>query len=89
MGRPYREVRLSGSSMIREFSGDASTDELEWHMDRRNRMVTVIRGTGWKLQLETGLPIVMREGTTYSIPKESWHRVIRGNGPLRILIQED
>jgi quercetin dioxygenase-like cupin family protein len=89
MSRPYNEQRLSDDRMLREFSGDVSPDELEWHMDRRSRSVTVLAGDGWKLQLESGLPFSMVKGETYVIPRESWHRVIKGSGNLRILIRED
>lgn len=88
MGKPYREIKLSGDSMLREFKEDVSSEELEWHMDRRDRRVTVIEGTGWRLQLESGLPFPMLPGETYSIPRESWHRVIKGRGNLRVLIRE-
>lgn len=74
--------------MVREFSDDVSKEELEWHMDRRDRRITVIEGDGWKLQLESGLPFTLVEGSVYSIPRASWHRIIKGNGALRILIDE-
>jgi len=89
MGRPYKEIMISESSMVREFSCDVPTEELEWHMDRRNREVTVLEGAGWRLQLESGLPFEMLPGHTYGIPRESWHRVIRGQGTLRVLIIEN
>jgi quercetin dioxygenase-like cupin family protein len=88
MGRPYREVRLSDSSMIREFSRDVPIHELEWHMDRRDRVVEVIEGRGWKLQLQEGLPFELTPGRSYMIPRESWHRVLRGSGRLIILLRE-
>lgn len=88
MGHPYRETRLSKDSMIREFSWDVSTDELEWHMDRRDREVEVVTGRGWRLQLQEGLPFDMVPGCRYKIPKNSWHRVLRGDETLRILIHE-
>lgn len=88
MGRPYREVRISESSMLREFSRDVPAAELEWHMDHRDRKVTVVHDGGWLLQLQEGLPFRLLPGHTYVIPRESWHRVIRGQGDLRILIEE-
>lgn len=88
MGRPYRETRISESSILREFSSNVPDEELEWHMDRRDRVVTVIKGGGWKLQLESGLPFELVEGRSYSIPRESWHRVLRGGADLRIFIDE-
>jgi len=74
--------------MIREFRDSTPTEELEWHMDRRDRQVTVVEGAGWKLQLENGLPFPMIAGSTYTIPKESWHRLVKGHGNLKVLIRE-
>lgn len=88
MGRPYREIRISESSILREFRCDVPNEELEWHMDRRDRVVTVIKGDDWKLQLESGLPFDLIEGRSYTIPRESWHRVHRGSSDLRIFIDE-
>jgi hypothetical protein len=48
-----------------------------------------MEGEGWKLQLESGLPFVMVPGRTYEIPMRSWHRVIKGKGDLRIVIDEN
>lgn len=87
--RPYREKRFSGNRILREFSENVPVDDLEWHMDRKNRRVTVVEGTDWKLQLESGLPFTIQPGGTYFIPKESWHRLLRGSGKLRIIIVEE
>jgi hypothetical protein len=85
---PYREKRLADGRILREFSQDVGSHELEWHMDRNDREVVVVEGHGWKLQLESGLPFDLAPGGTYSIPRESWHRVVKGSSPLRILINE-
>jgi hypothetical protein len=85
---PYRERKLTDGRILREFSQDVSNHELEWHMDRNDREVVVVEGRGWKLQLESGLPFDLTPGETYSIPRESWHRVVKGSSPLRILINE-
>jgi quercetin dioxygenase-like cupin family protein len=89
MSRPYRESVIKNGTMIREFNHDGPSEELEWHMDRRTRHVTVVEGDGWKLQLESGLPFVMVPGRTYEIPMRSWHRVIKGEGNLRIIVDEN
>ena len=88
MSRPYRELTLHGGRILWEFSHDTRSEELEWHMDRRDRRVTVIEDGGWKLQLESGLPFLLVRGETYDIPRESWHRVIRGHSDLKIVIDE-
>lgn len=86
---PYVERRLSGGSILREFSRDVQSSELEWHMDRQDRRITVLEGNGWKLQLEQGLPLDLVGGKTYLIPHESWHRVIKGTSALKIIIEEN
>ena len=85
---PYLEKRLADGRILRDFSQNVSNHELEWHMDRNDREISVVRGHGWKLQLEHGLPFDLAAGETYSIPRESWHRVVKGSSPLRILISE-
>ena len=87
--RPYLERRLDENTMIREFSRDVPSDELEWHMDKRSRTVSVISGEGWKLQLESGLPFHMKAGSQYKIPRESWHRILKGSDDLVLMIQEE
>ncbi len=85
---PYSQVRASNGTMVRYFSSSLTSDELEWHMDRQDRHVRVLEGSDWKLQLENGLPLSMNVGETYFIPKNSWHRVIKGSGNLMIEIKE-
>ena len=87
--RPYLERRLNENTMIREFRGDVPSEELEWHMDRRDRTVSVLSGAGWKLQLESGLPFHMKPGSQYKIPRESWHRILKGSDNLVIMIREE
>jgi len=86
--QPYTQSKISEDLILREFSKSISSEELEWHMDRRDRRIKVIEGSGWKLQLESGLPFEMKVGEEYSIPKESWHRVLKGTENLKILISE-
>jgi len=81
-------MKISEGMILREFSSAVPSEELEWHMDRHDRRVRVLEGSGWKLQLESGLPFEMRVGEEYSIPKESWHRVLKGSENLKILISE-
>ena len=86
--RTYTQRLLSDNLILREFSDQVSSEELEWHMDRRDRRIKILEGSGWKLQLETGLPFEMKLHEEYSIPKKSWHRVIKGAGNLKIEIKE-
>lgn len=85
--RPYSELRR-GDTILREFRGDVDSEDLIWHQDERDRRVTVVEGKDWKLQLQDGLPLQMVEGDTYDIPARTWHRLIRGQGNLRVKILE-
>lgn len=85
--RPYVE-RRSGSFIIREFKGDVDQGDLIWHQDKSDRTITVEEGKGWKLQMQEGLPFHLVEGYTYSVPAKTWHRLIRGQGSLRVKILE-
>ena len=40
-------------------------------------------------QRENNLPFAMEKGKALHIRKNSWHRLIKGNGELIILIAED
>lgn len=75
--------------VIREFLPTVPNDELVWHQDRRHRKVRVIESGGWYLQMDVGLPLKLVEGYTYNIPARRWHRVIRGDGKLKIEITEE
>jgi hypothetical protein len=47
--------------------------------------VKLIKGSGWKIQLENSLP---SDFTEIIIPKLVWHRVIRGTEDLVVEIKE-
>jgi hypothetical protein len=41
-----------------------------------------LSGSEWKIQLEDNLPLDLEIGKEYFIPKETYHRVIKGKGDL-------
>jgi hypothetical protein len=85
---PYEEKRFDNGLILREFKHNANVEDLIWHQDKKDRKVFVVESNGWKLQLSNGLPFPLIEGKEYFIPKKSWHRVIKGNGNLKIEIHE-
>lgn len=85
--RPYQE-KIIGNIKKRVFSENVDTDELVWHRDRLDRHVYIEKNNGWLLQMDNKLPKLMQEGRTYFIPKETYHRVIKGTGDLVIKIEE-
>ena len=87
MSKPYKDV-LTGNVKVRTFSGNTIDEELVWHRDANDRLVEVVSSSGWQLQLEDELPRVMNEGDKFWIPRDEWHRLIKGNGDLVIKIRE-
>ncbi len=82
---PYSET-TQNDVIVRTFSQDVDEDELVWHRDRRDREVSVIGNTDWQLQFDNQLPQVLKD--VIFIPKNTYHRLIKGTGELNIQIEE-
>ena len=72
----------------RVFKENVKDKQLIWHKDRKDRVVKVIYGTGWKLQYDNKLPIELEVGQNYHIKKEEFHRLLKGNSELKLEIKE-
>ena len=72
---------------VRTFSADTSPESLVWHRDREDRVVTILEGNGWGFQYDDALPFSLAPGDRLTIPKESYHRLLKGYGELKISIQ--
>ena len=83
-GRPYSEKKEDGY-IIREFSQDTSPFEFVWHRDREDRYVQAIQPTDWQFQLDNEVPQRLSEKKLF-IPKETYHRIIKGSGDLVVKI---
>jgi hypothetical protein len=86
--KPYKENILENGVIQRTFDKDVDATLLEWHRDKRDRLVKVINETDWKFQYDNELPINLKEGDTFKINKETYHRIIKGNKDLVIEIFE-
>lgn len=84
MELPFKETHLQDNLYLREFEENVDIDDLEWHRDREDRIVEIIGETDWQLQMDNELPKTMF-GKLF-IPKEVWHRIIKGNGDLKVRI---
>jgi len=84
----YEQENIGKYKFKRVFTENVKTDELIWHRDREDRKVYVESGNDWMLQIDNELPQVLQEGQTYFIPKMTYHRVIKGTGDLKIIIDE-
>ena len=82
---PYSE-RRKDNLIVRTFSQDIDEKELVWHRDREDREVTVLEETDWQFQFDNELPQVLKN--TIFIPKNTYHRLIKGTGELNVHITE-
>ena len=86
---PYSQALEADCCIHRVFASGVDDDELKWHRDDRDRVVTVVSGRGWSLQLEGGLPQPLEPGHIVAIPRLSWHRLINeGREDLHVRIRE-
>ena len=83
-GRPYSEKKEDGY-IIREFSQQTSAFELVWHRDREDRVVEAMHDTDWQFQLDNEHTKVLSKDKLF-IPKETYHRLIKGTGDLVVKI---
>jgi len=78
-GRPYQE-----EGEIRYFSSTLTEDDLVWHKDREDRIVEVLESTDWQFQFDNNIP--QQLNSRLFIPKETYHRIIKGTGDLKIKV---
>ena len=83
---PFDEIK-EGTNKVRVFSEQTNSDEFKWHRDREDRLITIIEGNGWGIQIDNELPKQLEVGKQYIIPEGVYHRVIKGNGNLKVSIQ--
>lgn len=86
--KPYKEV-LNNNSRTREFKVNTPNRELVWHRDEKDRYVTILEGEGWQFQLDNELPLELQKKDVIFIPKQTYHRVLKGKTNLVIKIEEN
>jgi len=86
MNRPYIQEKKD-SYIIREFSSNTSSFELVWHRDKEDRVVQAMHDTDWLFQLDNEVPKRLTKNKLF-IPKETYHRLIKGTGDLKVKIYE-
>ena len=87
MNYPFKQEIINGK-LKRTFSPDVESDELKWHQDLKDRKVTIIESGGWQFQMDDDLPTKLQNTEEIFIPKFVWHRVIKGDGELKVEIEE-
>jgi hypothetical protein len=78
------EKSIYKNVFTRVFKQNVKKEQLIWHKDRKDRVVKVIYGTGWKLQMDNDLPFELELGQNYYIKKENFHRLHKGNSELKL-----
>ena len=82
---PYLET-YTPDYIYRVFTQDVEQEELVWHRDQNDREVEILEPTDWMFQFDNQLPQLLK-GILF-IPKETYHRLIKGTGYLSIRITE-
>ena len=85
--KPYKETKKD-NVIRRTFSKDVPISELVWHRDKEDRIVKVLSETDWMIQFDNDLPKKIKVNETITIPKNTFHRVIKGTGELNVKIVE-
>jgi hypothetical protein len=84
---PYTDIEVTDKYIIREFNENIDPIELMWHRDDEDRTIEILGETNWKLQLDNKLPTSLNQ--PIFIPRHHWHRVIKGDGNLRLKIYKE
>ena len=86
--KPYSEEINEAGTIKRTFSKNINSGELEWHRDKEDRIVRAINENDWMIQFDNGLPKQILVNEEIRIPKESYHRIIKGTTDLVVEINE-
>jgi hypothetical protein len=81
---PFKEKKTQNNISIREFSSSVDSGELIWHKDKEDRIVEVLQNNNWMFQMDNELPKLLKE--KLFVPKETYHRVIKGDGNLVVKV---
>ena len=88
MSKPYTD-KIKGNTKIRIFESDIESDELVWHRDRADRVITILEGDGWMFQMDNDIPKLLEAGDILNVSKMEYHRLYKaGTTPLKIQIEE-
>jgi hypothetical protein len=82
---PFNEYVEEGFH-IRTFSDSVDDRELVWHRDKEDRIVESLGESDWLIQLDNELPKLITE--KIYIPKEIYHRIIKGSGDLKVKVKK-
>jgi len=84
MELPFIEEQVGENVFVRIFSEETDSSEYVWHRDREDRIIESIDVTNWQIQLDNELPKDIN--SPIFIPKEVYHRIIKGDGSLKLKV---
>lgn len=84
----YSDKHPTEHTFIRVFKMNVSDEDLLWHQDEFDRNVTILDGVGWKFQYAEELPRIINSNDKLFVPKLKYHRLLKGNSDLLLLIEE-
>ncbi len=83
----YEDQKIDADTFSRVFKSNCDSDELVFHRDKRDREILSCLNEGnWKLQMDNEIPKTITAGMF--IPKEVYHRLVKGDGDLQVVIKE-
>ena len=85
--KPYKEI-TENNIIRRSFSNDINEKSLTWHRDKKDRVIIVLENNDWMIQFDNEIPKKLNVNEELFIPKETFHRVIKGTGDLKLEIIE-
>lgn len=85
--KPYNEIK-ENNIIRRSFSNDINEKSLTWHRDKKDRVIIVLENNDWMIQFDNEIPKKFNVNEELFIPKETFHRVIKGTGDLKLEIIE-
>lgn len=88
---PFSQTVSPTGELIREFNRNLNQDDLIWHQDQFDRRIEILEvqdNSWWQLQLDNQNPTQLKKGMTFDIRAGQWHRLLKGNGNLKVRITE-
>lgn len=83
---PFEEEILGDELYERVFSETTPSEEFMWHRDKEDRTISPTHETDWGFQIEDELPLRITKDVY--VPKETYHRLIKGTGDLVLRIKK-
>ena len=82
--RPYTE-EIKDGYVLREFLESTPSFEFVWHRDKEDRVIQATHDNNWSFQVDNEIPQRIDKNKLF-IPRETYHRLIKGNGNLVLKI---